>query len=734
MAIVHNIRIYRAVLDCDGENGYKLTLGWNLEQSPGQPYTGDIFLLWFEDGECQITKKVKLTEGCATRGTVVGLIRKPATEVSVKLCCSENPDEAKSFVAVNVPQHSYDQMKAVYDGHTVEVTWSPLPDTSGSGQLTLNSSDKTWPLETKITPGAKSVVLGPSFNKPNGDAVWTVSARPCLHGAGWVSLGVSSPGVDIYAGVAVIKSVDVDVDQSSLTVKYTLPESIKESIETARVFFSIRGGANEYYKTTAYPPTPQGTEGIYTQQFLLPNDSRFLLQRLSQLELSISHGGPDSESTGLGSENSISLESPTIVPSIDADGKAGLRWACSGPEDGFEVVVNDLAPENSNEYEKKYDLQQVMDQTVRVAALHGPLQARGPYSRAVPFLQPGFYADFSDPNKPGLLRYMRRASGISTIALHGKLFEEDSSASLEDGPFNVEKVGTGYELNIDFTKDFTLEKLNDLIAKLFVSKIIPVAYYRLRNLITRLCPLEGKLVLPYYCAAERNGMRLDLRPGFLLKIETAHYVKQGNQVSSDNNGFVRGATSEYSVTLATNAQNNTALEMDSLFEYICGVWGATGVTNNYPYPVSGLMDFFSSPLRSAYYRLRYPTAFCDNSTPEELNFSKNICLVAIRPDEKMPNELNNRAVPCLLLRGRTSVTVHIQVMVNNTPVYVALGTTLGSLLQRYAANPDSVKMYRRTGLEKNGQTDCLPVYLGEAAREKVFTDALVLLSGDKIEV
>lgn len=763
MSIVHDIRICRVVLDKDGDS-HKLTLEWKLEQSPGLPYKGPLYLLWFEAGLFKTAKPVQYSSGYTTRGVALGLTRQPGTTVNVKLACTENPEDAKTFVAVDIPQDSYTNINAIYDGHIVQVEFDSLPNIKGL--LILKSSDNVIDLETEIADGAKSAIFTPNIKRAADDVVLTVSTRPCMQGKGWVSLGESSPGVDIYTTAVCIKSVDVHA--SSLTVIYSVSEAVKKNIDTARVLFTLKHGTDAIFKSDFCKPEKSPSANEENNEFKNTFGYSKNTPLLSSFELFVFHGGPHSEYTNACMENTIPLATPTVTL------KDVIRWECSLPDFGFAVKIEDgntsstctisddklefgfesgcYKPSASSKYGLgcgmgfKQSSGSNMD-IASVAIFHSPQNTRrGPFSKQVKCI--GYYPDYSEP---GLLRYMGRTNGKYSLVFSEKPYTQGAGGGervdeFSIGPYHMKRkqgedgLYTGYVLTISCDGSFTAEILDELIKKIFlnISSITPAGYYHLRDLIVRHSPLKPDLILPYYCAAKQSGHSIELRPGFMLRTESAYYVKQGTQVSPDNNGFVKGATSEYIVSLNTGtSKENTFLEMDSQLEYVMGSWNSNNRTQLNPYPVAGLVDFFSSP-RSAYYRLCYPSTFINSDEPGTPRASDNICLVAIDPDKPAPLNLSDPSVSSLMLRGRTSVTVHIQIFINNAPTYVAIGTTLGSLLQRYGVTPNSIKMYRSSGLKARGDNlpEYLPVFLSKNGGDenKEFANALVLLAGDKIEV
>lgn len=299
----------------------------------------------------------------------------------------------------------------------------------------------------------------------------------------------------------------------------------------------------------------------------------------------------------------------------------------------------------------------------------------------------------------------------NSFAIEGEVFQTTLADAIEHEPFKLSKKDDIYML--DIAEDKTLLTPNNLkgfINELFNANILPYAYYKISDIIARLAPCAYSDGLYYYCRAANGGMYSELLPGFSLKVETAYFNKQSSPEKHDDQGLIKGAVSEYDVSF-----NGTHLEFNSGFDYIAGSWSSAAVASNNCF--GGLIDLFWVGHRSPYFRVIYPSSYFD-STHYPQDDDKNICLCTAEP-----NIIDAELSTMIYFRGRAAVTLEITVTVNNQPLKVSLGTTVGKLIARYGGG--TFTMRRQTGLGY-----ALPVRYANAAHLL----NLFLLAGDSISL
>ena len=371
-----------------------------------------------------------------------------------------------------------------------------------------------------------------------------------------------------------------------------------------------------------------------------------------------------------------------------------------------------------------------------VAPFYGPKQ--GPFSSPVSLFKRGFYPETSAQGELSLrfcdISYAQDKLEISiSYPLFPSAIETESVP-----PLSISVKDSGYLLTIErqpLAKNVWEQWIGALIAK----GLTHTGYYRLLNIVMRTGVIPACDLL-YYCAGIDSGSFADVMPGMILRVQTADYIRQPEKALDDIEGYVTGGTSEYLMSLREK-DGSAWFEADSFLENVIGGWspgsGAGSASANLV-AGGGLIDMFQSSMRVPYYRLHYPGSFYASDVPGSFYPSDNIILMAAPSMDSMNNASNSPdapGIPYMIFRGRSSVTLCFTVFVNNKPVSVPVGTTLGKLAARYGiysagteALSGNVRLYRETALEGQPPAEVWLRWFDKGA------DDLFVLSGDRIEV
>lgn len=704
MAVIYEIIITKAICKNGSKGQYDLYLEWSVNQSPGVLPETSFYALSYLNGdfyEAYLIETEKAGCGCAKA------VKRAEGTVEFKVSAARTPETAASYPSVPVPQESYSLIKAEYNGEELEFTWSCGSD---PGELCLSPLEEGRDLKRFCLLAGRQAMSIPSKCRGNG---WLASFYHKLEGEkkNWISQGISTEYI-ICGITPVLKSVDMD---NKITVLYEVPTSWECVTADHTACCALLRDGEEYYRQPVIKPEKKdGEENTFCLSMEFPDEP--FNSRLSAYTLAVYCGSGNTLCTAHRPSSQMPLQIPAVKTEINKEGESVLSWNFEGPEDGFSVLVDGKMEQVAYVRQQTYSFEEVKETTGAVAALYGSRRRRGPWSAPVNFLKKGFYPD----QENGALRYMGKKEGTMGVSLGTSLFKNILEKTVVSGPFQLEEKSGNCVLTIDFSSNYTSESLNCFIVELFRHEVIPAGYYRLREILSRICPVPAEEVLTYYCGARKNGLSMELMPGLTLKTETAYYNRQSSPGEPDNNGFIRGAVGEYPVTLTGGL-----LEMDSLFQHVVGSW-AGGANVAYPIPAAGLNDFFYGPVRSPYLRLCYPKSFPDSSRAGTAYAADNICIMALNPSESVPKNLDQTDRAGLLLRGRTSVTLTMNVFVNGGLVSLSPGTTLAGVLSRYGA---SIRMAQ---MKRKGPEGLVPVYLGTVGVEQA--ENLVLLPGDRIEV
>ncbi len=719
--IVYDITVKHIEIRKEPEQKYGIELEWEITHSGNAVCQGPFFLLLYQGNVFLKAFPIMLNEGSVHTGSVHGFASFPTESAAVKVGLSEQSKDARGYLPVPLVTEAYQELQAIYRKNGLWVSWNGQASSGLSGIAILQRDGQDYGKQFPIPEGDSNVVLPISLKQEDISILFL--KKKDLKG-NVQSLGVAS---EIQApGIAPVFS-SVDVQGNEITVNYKMRGETAVSQDKFCFWAELSCKENVIYKSEEFKPETQGE--LLQYHFVVPQE---LCWDPELCQLSLYYRMEHFCYQDQNKDNCIPLAIPAPQISIEQNGESLLQWKDAQEADDFLITVSSEETKHTDKTQQTFGQRDILflpteaeGKAATVAALYGPSKIRGPFSSSVPLIPKGLYAD---SQMPGLLRYQRMRSGRVSFPTLGPLFQSVISDTIAGAPFCIQPRDEGYTVIIDYGGDFSYDNLTHWLKQLFEKGLSPFGYYCIRNLVARLSPLDADHMFLFYCGAQKNGLSLELIPGFRLCVENEYYIHQEANTKEEN-GFVGGAAREYVISLQGRSRN-AVLEMNSLFSHVAGSW-TDGGWRSYPYPASGMMDFFLAPLRSAYYRLCYPKSFLTGEHPGNTYPGDNICLMALSPWDPVPDQLEETNFPGIVMRGRTSITVNLEVFVNRTPVSVPAGTTLAGLLSRYAANPLEIRMYRRSGWPYG---KFLPVYLGTAAKDWDFLNALVLLAGDRIEV
>jgi hypothetical protein len=719
-SIIKNIKLTNVAFTmCNTQ--YDVSVRFTIDVKASGAFPEKYYLIWYENETFVSPFELSLTpllgaceSGTIYRGSIAeGALSEFSPDIgkrcSVRISDSTNESDARTLCSTSIPVITdlYNNIDGHYDGKNLIVKWetTTLNRTITKLQFTDNQSvytgesGKTYiEISRPLMDFTSDIVTSFSLN-----SYWSMQYGDT--DVKCISTGISSPNITFFTSTPTLKAVNLS-DENSLSLVFSVPETLRNSNPKFRADYILDGEVIETDTGDIEVPTSgdcQVTERIPVR----------ILPIISKLSLRLYLCSNNICTIINCQSNEVSLAIPQIATSIV--GVSAIAKFSLDNANGYYVSVDDEIEDNPvYDDQKQYPLGEVLDKCVKVAPLFinkaGSVQ--GLYSNSEPFFKEGFYADVNS------MRYLNNptASNLS-VTIDEKLFGKALSSSISSGAFTLEEQPNKYVLSIDYSTEYTKNNLAVFIERLFDSSnpITPFGYYRIRDVIARLSPYAYEDAMFYYCSAEKGRLWNELLPGLILKIETAYFNRQTSIGENDNNGFIKGAVSEYNICF-----NGTNLEFDSCFDYVSGSWTSQTFNNT---DFSGLVDMFWSNFRSPYYRIVYPSAYYPSTRFPHTDDDGQVIISNVAPNV---SEITSH--DSIIYRGRTAITTEMTVTVNNQTIKTPLGTTIENLKARYGGGKVTLK--RQTGLGH-----ALPVYFKENTIGNYnFDKSFFLFNGDHITI
>ncbi|MFC5740616.1 hypothetical protein [Dyella tabacisoli] len=241
------------------------------------------------------------------------------------------------------------------------------------------------------------------------------------------------------------------------------------------------------------------------------------------------------------------------------------------------------------------------------------------------------------------------------------------------------------------------------------AKASPWGIWMLQQAIARFMPQTFAETL-YYAYGLNLGAgpgtgTIDLRSGMILRVDFANYAYVWTSVQNNwLNGFVGSNRTDFEVGDFYNHDGNWTQGVDAFIAQLvsAGVMSvpAPPYTPSTPQQagVADAGDLFYSSFPKPFYRLFFPANLLDPSGVGSTTTSSNFTLVSAATYTDLTTATTTPSLTSLVafFRGRAVVTACIRITVNGNDVVVPIGTTLGNVLDRYAARPPA------TALQVNG--------------------------------
>ncbi|HTA33039.1 MAG TPA: hypothetical protein VK721_06400 [Solirubrobacteraceae bacterium] len=370
--------------------------------------------------------------------------------------------------------------------------------------------------------------------------------------------------------------------------------------------------------------------------------------------------------------------------------------------------------------------------TAVVQAIAG--DAIGPPSAPVALFQPGLYPA-SATEAPGVTPHVRPARApmmpeedivvqlpelFTThqpeLSVVTPAFKVVAPLTPLDSPFTYTLTilgnGPAWKFAIgEIVRQTVKKSFEELLEKLMTSGLTALGWSVVQDAIARAMPQTYAETLYYGCGFAPEVGHVDLRPGMVLRVEyeSYQYVGPAVQQGAVINGYLTSGVGEYDIGSYVDSSARWLTGVDAFLSAVtdlgCEV-PAPQVKGNAVAGAGGAIDLYYSQFRQPFCRLVYPQRLARAESPGRAEPDGNVALlaagdyktlkeatIALRREEPLGN-----GVFATYLRGRTTVTACIRVLLDEAPRVVPVGTTVGNLLEGAARRPPAVEGLALSGI------------------------------------
>lgn len=714
MADIVQIDIQSVSIEKQMNKKYMVLLDWEIQQSAGAEYNGPYYLILCSLGA--VTAYPVIQTYTNRSGYTANLPMETSKIIFYTVSLSTRAEKPyTSCKAVPVTPLEYMDLKTIYDGQNLKINFTPPLGING-GEITLLSEGRPASLHN-LDARARYLHIKMEAGEflPDEAIVCSLRAKMASN-----SYGPKTSHSLIFSGIPRAESVGISGEE--ISVSCVIPDYVFLHKLSCFVNLSLYQGMEEVWTVS-----PISLAGIKSASGTFSWNVSGWGDALGGFNAVIYITTTTGENRSI-KENLIPLSYP--VPRTELKGKdIHIIWE-GKPWERFQVL-----PPTGNPVEVTGSIYNIpaaeeLDGEVRVVAVTyiGKHKIVGPYSQGAALFKPGFYPVMGEEIQ---LCLYQKAFGEETVSLYfGPDFLPKEVDTIISAPFQVMKNMDGWQFIIDRSNPMTVtrEKFEEFLADLKIAGLLPSGEYNLRRGMAHSGCVSIKDSLWYLNHMEKNGRYADLFPGACLKTELADYQPQLSE-HVDDSGYIKGAVSRYTVGLGIQ-DGKESLQFDGNLEYVLGGWPDASTDSNVLPGAGGLVDFFCKSMRKPYARLYYPEAFHSSRKPGSFYAMDNFCLAVLEDVNLFPEDLSGLAcsgLTYLILRGRSTVTVEISVIIGGGVEWVPLGTTIGDMARRLGL-PSSrgLSILRQTG----GETGPLPVYLERITPGKA--DGFPLMMGDWI--
>lgn len=335
----------------------------------------------------------------------------------------------------------------------------------------------------------------------------------------------------------------------------------------------------------------------------------------------------------------------------------------------------------------------------------------GPPSAPVPLFTPGYFVgSAAAATQPTLVPGTTLALGAEAVRLSLPPLLADGAEVAPAGPFALGRDGDGaypwtltigpeaFEFPGAAIRPAVRAAYHALLQGAQNAGAAPWGIALLQQVISRAMPQTFDETLFYAYGLDLAAGCADLRPGMVLRVVVNDYLDLGANVASPwLNGFIGGGVLDYDVG-SYLAAGSWLVGFDAFLAQLAAAGALVpGAPPADPLArqaagIAEAADLFHPAFRTPFYRLFFPPTLQSASGTGSVVTAQNFTIAAASSYTALANATSapSAAHAVAYFRGRAVVKLCIRVFVNGVESVVPVGTTVGNLLERYAAQVPGV--------------------------------------------
>jgi hypothetical protein len=247
--------------------------------------------------------------------------------------------------------------------------------------------------------------------------------------------------------------------------------------------------------------------------------------------------------------------------------------------------------------------------------------------------------------------------------------------------------------NADSVRSDILSAYQTLLANLVQLNVTPLGWRMVQDAISRAMPQTFAETLYYGYAFVAGDGYIDLKPGMMLRadFEAYQYLGPDQTVSAYVDGFVSSSSAFYDVGSYVTANGQWLTGFDAFLSQVTQSGSTVPPPQTQGSTASGgggIIDLYYAQFRKAYVRLVYPPQLLNDSTADART-SFNVAVLAANEYPTIVTATQNlrnalplpNGVAATYLRGRTTISACIRVWLDEQPLIVPVGSSVGNLLE-----------------------------------------------------
>lgn len=727
--VVNKITITQTVVRAEEAAGaYTVEVYWQLNGGSSCTYKGNYTLLLLEDGVQKEQCSLQDTVGAHnTQQEFTNLVKEKSYTVLLRAEQGSTPVVSEES---NLLLQTFEEITGCFNGRELMVYWGETSREIVRGELTLWSDSRAaYTCEVPMYSNFMNIG-GVGFN-PSEHIYVSISPNDGIH-----AFGPESKVLEFYEDACEIRTLDYQQDEEQTKVELGIASWQEAGVsETVQIVFQKQG--RELLQITGI--MLQKREEILKAEVTVPY-TKLRREEIAGSEVFCYREKEGALSNIESTKNHISFAVPEINIVKRTAKEVKIEWEYCG-----EVMPDFYITDQGEKiYDTQYTLPLEKADTFCLAAGFEKEGAarRGSYAEISNVFRQGYYPVLQEDGSLACVYHQNSFSEKSVShPFFGHLFETEPEFPVTAGGICLDKQGDGYLLKTDTVDLITAADFQEFLTGIR-DVITPYGFYLCTEALSRMAYQKVPDTVYFSCGYEGKNRICDLRPGYVLEVQTEIYMPQENPDMDNSAGFVTSFQEEYPVSFPME-EGGKFLEFNSFLEgYADFMDNSSRSDDTNVIYTGGLRDFLTPRARQPFYRIVYPSTLPDSGQAEITYPSENIILLAAGSYGEIqeatdailedPSSVNHLNIPVMLFRGRSTLWSAIHIILNGETRKMPVGITLGKVLQKLGiycqrgAVPKTLRLYRR---DPNGRE--VPVYWDWTSCPM---DEFVMVNGDRIEV